>query len=212
MKLLHVAAVGLVFAALTLLPSAAAAPAGGTIVVVATGSVDALAGPAQWALGVKIQDDSAAKAMRTSAATMARVRSVLVRAGVPARELAVSTQLLTAEDEGEDPEHGAFVVEQTVSVTAASTVRAASLVERARAVGGNYFFGPDLTDARNDQLQRRALAAAVDAARLKGQALAAKAGTTLGPELDMETGFGYDGFDPTEGKIYATVAVEFAIY
>ena len=45
---------------------------------------------------------------------------------------------------------------------------------------------------------------------MKAQALAAKTGLVLGDVVDVETGFGYDGLDPNEGKVYATVAVVFS--
>ena len=76
-------------------------------------------------------------------------------------------------------------------------------------MGANYFLGPDLPDAQSDEIKSRALSAAVDAARVKAQALAAKTGLQLGDVVDVETGLGYDGLDPTEGKVYATVAVVF---
>jgi uncharacterized protein YggE len=67
------------------------------------------------------------------------------------------------------------------------------------------------------------LAAAVDEARAKGQALATKTGAALGPLLSIESrSYGYDGprywgpgsrvpFDPGENEVYASVVVTFAI-
>ena len=45
---------------------------------------------------------------------------------------------------------------------------------------------------------------------MKAQGLAAKTGLTLGDVIDLETGFGCNGLDLEEGKVYATVAVVFS--
>jgi uncharacterized protein YggE len=137
------------------------------------------------------------------------VRVALARAGVPEAELRVTTRLVSTEDEDPEGTQG-FVATKSVRVTA-SAQRAAMLIDKAAALGANYFLGPDLPDARSDEIKNRALSAAVDAARAKAEALAAKTGVALGPILDVETGFGYDGLDPAEGKVYSTVAVVFAV-
>ena len=209
MKLLHLAAVGLAIAALTALPAAAAPPDGRTIVVVANASVDVADQPGAWTIAVQTEDASARKAMSASRLAFARVRVALARAGVPEAELRVTTRLVSTEDEDSEEAQG-FVATKSVRVTA-SAQRAAMLIDKAAALGANYFLGPDLPDARSDEIKSRALSAAVDAARAKAEALAAKTGVALGPILDVETGFGYDGLDPTEGKVYSTVAVVFAV-
>jgi uncharacterized protein YggE len=176
-------------------------------VVVASASVDVLAQPAEWTVGVQVTDRSARKAMNASRVAIARVRVALASAGVPQAELRVATQLVTADEEDPDASQG-FVATKSVRLTAAAQ-RASLLIDKAAAVGANYFSGPDLSDAQSDENRSRALSAAVDAARVKAQALAAKTGLVLGDVVDVETGFGYDGLDPTEGKVYATVAVVF---
>ena len=208
MKTLNLAAAGLAVAALLALPAAAAPPNGRTIVVVATGSVDVLAQPAEWTVGVQVTNLSARKAMYASRVAIARVRAALSKAGVPQAELRVTTQLVTADEEDPDASQG-FIATKFVRLTAAAQ-RASLLIDKAASVGANYFYGPDLSDAQSDQHRSHALSAAVDAARMKAQALAAKTGLILGDVVDVETGFGYDGLDPSEGKVYATVAVVFS--
>jgi uncharacterized protein len=209
MKTLHVAAVGLAVAALTALPAAAAPPSGQTLVVVASASVDVLAQPAEWTVGVQVTDRSARKAMNAGRIAIARVRAAFAKAGVPGAELRVTTQLVTADEEDPDAAQG-FIATKAVHVTATAQ-RASLLIDKAAALGANYFLGPDLPDAQSDEIKSRALSAAVDAARVKAQALAAKTGLTLGDIVDVETGFGYDGLDPSEGKVYATIAVVFSV-
>jgi uncharacterized protein YggE len=204
---LPLAALALALTMITALPAAAAPPDGRTIVVVATGSVDVLAQPAEWTVGVQVTDQSARKAMNASRVAVARVRIALARAGVPQAELRVTTQLVTADEEDPDASQG-FVATKSMRLTAPAQ-RASLLIDKAEAVGANYFFGPDLSDAQSDEDRSGALSAAVDAARVKAQALAAKTGLVLGDVVDVETGFGYDGLDPNEGKVYATVAVVF---
>jgi uncharacterized protein YggE len=205
---LPVAALALGLTTLTALPAAAAPPSGQTLVVVASASVDVLAQPAEWTVGVQVADRSARKAMKASRVAIARVRAALAKAGVPGAELRVTTQLVTADEEDPDATQG-FIATKSLHVTA-SAQRASLLVDKAAALGANYFLGPDLPDAQSDEIKSRAVSAAVDAARVKALALAAKTGLTLGAIVDVETGFGYDGLDPTEGKVYATVAVVFS--
>jgi uncharacterized protein len=210
MRLVHVAAVGIVLAVLFALPAAGATQDQRSIVVVASGSVG-ITGPAQWTLGVEVKDDSARGAMKTSAATMARVRSALLRAGVPAAQLVVSSTV--GPDEQEEPgTFDAFLAERTVSVTIAGPGRAALLIDKATSAGANYVSGPELGDAQQADLNNEAIDAALDAARAKAEAVARKTGVTLGSVLAVEEGLGYDGFDRYSGKFYATVAVEFAVF
>jgi uncharacterized protein len=206
----HVVAAGIVAAVLFALPAAAATRDVRTIVVAASGSVSALSTPARWTVGVSVKDDSARAALRTSAATMARIRSALGRAGVPAAALTVSTQL-SPHVQDELGSFDAFVVTKTVELTIENPRRAALLIDKATRVGGNYVDGPSLAQAQSDDLIGRAVAVAVANARVKAEALARSMGATLGPILAVENGFTYDGLDPLEGEVYATVAVEFAV-
>jgi len=210
MKPLHIAAVALAVAALTALPASAASIGGRTIVVVATGSVD-VAQPAEWTLGVRMEDRSAGKAMSSARRVMTRVRAALVQAGVPAAQLAVSTTLFPAEQDDPDAAQK-FDATKTLGLAAAGAQRAALLIDRATAAGANFFADPILPEGESADVQQRAMSAAVDAARAKAQVLATKTGGTLGDVLDVETGFGYDGIDPSSGKAYATVAVVFEVF
>jgi uncharacterized protein YggE len=89
--------------------------------------------------------------------------------------------------------------------------RAALLMDKAAAAGGNYLDGPSLAAAQNNDLIARAVAVAMENARIKAEALARTMRARLGPVLAVENGFGYDGLDPLQGEVYATVAVEFAV-
>ncbi len=178
--------------------------------MVASGSVS-IDGPAQWTIGAEVKDDSARVAMRTSAATIARVRSALLRAGVPAAQLVV-VSTFGPEAKEEPGTFDAFVAERTVSLTIAGPQRAALLIDKATTAGANYVSGPDLSDAQQRELNNRAIDAAVDSARTKAEAVARKTGVTLGSVLAVEEGLGYDGFDRYSGAFYATVAVEFAVF
>ena len=210
MRFVHVAAVAIVLAVLFALPAASATQDQRTIVVVATGSVG-ITGPAQWTLGAEVKDDSARVAMRTSAATIARMRSALLRAGVPAAQLAVSTTV--GPDEQEEPgAFDGFVAERTVSLIISGPRRAALLIDKATTAGANYVSGPELSDAQQGDLNTQAIDAAVEAARAKAEKVARKTGVTLGSVLAVEEGFGFDGFDRYAGRFYATVAVEFAVF
>ena len=210
MRFWHVAALGVAATVLFAVPAAAATQDQRTIVVGATASISALSSPAQWKLGVKVEDGSARVATRTSSATMARIVSALEGAGVPAAQLSVSTSLAPNVDDLPGSFKG-FLATKTVRLTIGNPRRAAVLVDKVTRAGGNYVDGPSLADAQSDDLVSRAIAAAVDAARVKAQALAQKMGVTLGPIVAVEDGFAYDGLDPLSAEVYATVAVEFAV-
>jgi uncharacterized protein YggE len=141
---------------------------------------------------------------------MARIVSALEGAGVPAAELTVSTSL-APEVEDLPGSFKGFLATNTVQLAIGNARRAAALIDKVTRAGGNYVDGPSLPDSQKDELVSRAVAAAVDAARVKAEVLAQKMGVTLGPIVAVENGFAYDGFDPLSGEVYATVAVEFAV-
>lgn len=224
MKLLHVAALGLAVAMLGALPAAAATPDQRSITVAATGETNALAEPAEWTIGIKAEDVSARKAMRTSAATIARVQSALLAAGVGAGDLTVGLPSLFPTYQDQQGQVSNYVAVRTIHVTIANPQRAAGLIDKASAVGANYVLGPSFSDAKSDELYDRALSDALDAARAKARALAAKEGAVLGMVLSIDESrssqYGYSGpyyvnqrlpFNPEEGEVYATVTVTFAI-
>jgi uncharacterized protein YggE len=141
---------------------------------------------------------------------MARIVAALERAGVPATELTVQSSVVPDQQDALGSFDG-FIATKTVELTIANPARAARLIDKVTAAGGNYVDGPSLADTQNGDLVSRAVAAAVDAARVKAQALAQKMGATLGPIVAVEDGFAYDGLDPVSGEVYATVAVEFVV-
>jgi uncharacterized protein len=226
MKLLHVAALGLAVATLAALPAAAAAPEQRSITVAASGEANALAEPAEWTIGIRAEEVSARKAMRTSATTIARVRSALLAAGLSAGDLTVGLPSLFPNFQDRPGQVSAYVAVRTIKLTVRDPQRAAVLIDKASAVGANYVLGPSFSDAKSDELYDRALADALDAARAKARALAAKEGAVLGAVLSIDEsrssqyGYGYGGpyyvnqrlpFNPEEGEVYATVTVTFAI-
>ncbi len=226
MKLLHLAALGLVVAVLAALPAAAAAPDQRSVTVFATGEVNALAEPAEWTIGIRAEEESARKAMRTSAATIGRVKSALEAAGIAAGDLTIGGPSLVPVSREQPGEFSAFVARRTIRLTVSGPQRAAVLIDKSATVGANYVVGPSFSDAKSDELFHRALADALDAARAKAQALGAKEGAVLGTVLSIDESpsgyaYGYDGpqyfsnqripFNPEEGEVYATVKVTFAI-
>jgi uncharacterized protein YggE len=65
---------------------------------------------------------------------------------------------------------------------------AAALIDAAAEAGANQISGPGLSSSNADELYRKALAKAVDDARLRAEALAKAAGRSLGPITSMVEG------------------------
>ncbi len=73
-----------------------------------------------------------------------------------------------------------YSAHNSVSATIAQLARAGAVIDAAVAAGANQISGPSLVHGDTDGLYRRALAAAVDDAREKAEALASAANVSLG--------------------------------
>jgi uncharacterized protein len=116
----------------------------------------------------------------------------------------------------------------TVHATVRDLGKAGSIVDAAVAAGANQVYGPSLRVSDNRAQYRAAIEAALDDARARAQALAAKAGLTLGgPVAIVESGGGTPGplydramaeaggaevpIEPGVDEIAATLMVTYAI-
>src|SRR4029453_19064501 len=127
---------------------------------------------------------------------------------------------------------GLSVIGYTASSSVHATVRdigkAGSFVDAAVKAGANQVYGPSLRVSDNTAQYRAAVDAAMDDARARAQALATKAGVTLGgPGAIVESGGGYPvpmydramaagaeeavPIEPGVNQISATLTVTFAI-
>lgn len=183
------------------------------ITVVGTGSVTTKPDTAEWSFGVQTSAETAEAALGANSEAMKRVVDALRDAGVASDDLQteqVSVWPRTSDD-------GLTIVGYDASNTVRATIRdldrAGATVDAAVAAGANQVYGPSLTVSDADAQYRAAVDAAFDDARARAEAIAEKAGLTLGAPVAIVEGGGggavpYYGQAAMEGAAAADVAVE----
>jgi uncharacterized protein YggE len=207
---------------------AAAGTAGSAagITVVGTGSVTATPDTAEWSFGVQTSAETAEAALSANSEAMEQVVAALEEVGIAGDDLQteqVSVYPRTSDD-------GLSIVGYEASNTVRATIhdleRAGAIVDAAVAAGANQVYGPSLTVSDAEAQYREAVDAAFDDARERAEAIAEKAGVTLGaPVAIVESGGGagvpyYAGaeeavadvaIEPGTQDVGASLTVTFAI-
>jgi uncharacterized protein YggE len=190
MKLAHIAvlaAIGLAVAAYAgvFQPSradsaSAADTSPGGITVIGAGSSSVTPNRAGFTFGTVSQGSTAAAALTASSQSAARIVDALRKAGVAKADIQTSEVSLSPRMD----ENGTAVVGYTATNSVTATLRkiadAGSVVDAAVGAGANQVYGPNLVASDQDAAYRKALEAAVAAARTKAEALAATAHVSLG--------------------------------
>jgi uncharacterized protein len=199
------------------------------ITVVGSGTARAVPDVADWSFGVQSDAETASAALEAASEGTRRIIAALRDEGIAKEDLRteqVSLYPRTTDD-------GRAVIGYSASSTVHATVRdlgkAGSIVDAAVEAGANQVYGPSLRVSDNRAQYRMAIEAALDDARARAEALAAKAGVTLGgPVAIVESGGGgtpgplYDRamaeagggqvpIEPGVDEIAATLTVTFAI-
>jgi uncharacterized protein YggE len=198
------------------------------ITVVGSGTARTVPDVADWSFGVQSDADTASAALKAAADATKRIVNALRNAGIAKEDLRteqVSLYPRTTDD-------GRAVIGYTASSTVHATVKdlgkAGSVVDAAVEAGANQIYGPTLRVSDSRAQYRAAADAAFDDARAHAEALAAKAGVTLGgPIAIVESGGSPPVFaegerlaadaaqgvpiEPGTQEIGATLTVTFAI-
>ena len=199
------------------------------ITVVGAGTARAVPDVADWSFGVQSDAETASAALKAASEATRRIIGALRDEGIAKEDLRteqVSLYPRTTDD-------GRAVIGYSASSTVHATVRdlgkAGSIVDAAVEAGANQIYGPSLRVSDNRAQYRAAIEAALDDARARAQALATKAGVTLGgPVAIVESGGGgtpgpvYDRglseaggaevpIEPGVDEIAATLTVTYAI-
>jgi uncharacterized protein len=198
------------------------------ITVVGSGTARAVPDVADWSFGVQSDSETASAALKAASEATRRIIGALRDEGIAKDDLRteqVSLYPRTSDD-------GRAVIGYSASSTVHATVRdlgkAGSIVDAAVEAGANQIYGPSLRVSDNRAQYRAAIEAALDDARARAQALAAKAGVTLGgPVAIVESGGGTPGpvydrgmaqaggaevpIEPGVDEIAATLTVTYAI-
>jgi uncharacterized protein YggE len=205
---------------------------GGTlpgITVIGSGTAKAVPDVADWSFGVQADASTARAALAEAAKETRQIVGALRDAGVAKEDLRTEQVSLYPRTSGD----GLSVIGYSASSSVAATVRklstAGSVVDAAVGAGANQVSGPNLRVSDNHAQYRSAVDAAMDDARARAQALADKAGVTLGgPIAIVENGGGYPTpmygaydraaaaestvpIEPGVDQISATLTVTFAI-
>ena len=198
------------------------------ITVVGSGTARAVPDVADWSFGVQSDEETASAALKAASEATRRIIGALRDEGIAKEDLRteqVSLYPRTTDD-------GRAVIGYSASSSVHATVRdlgrAGSIVDAAVEAGANQIYGPSLRVSDNRAQYRAAIEAALDDARARAQALAAKAGVTLGgPVAIVESGGGTPGpvydrgmaqaggaevpIEPGVDEIAATLTVTYAI-
>jgi len=165
------------------------------ITVVGTGSLKSIPDVSEWSFGVHSRAETADGALRENAAATRRLLAALKRAGVAKTDLRTEHVSLWP-----DMTEGGTVVGYAASNSVHAIVRkmakAGKIVDAAVAAGANEVWGPTFSVSEERASFDEAAAAAFDDARGKAEALAAKAGVSLGRPISIvEAGGGGPMFD-----------------
>jgi uncharacterized protein YggE len=182
------------------------------ITVTGTGSAKAVPDVAEWSFGVRSEAESAAAAMQANAAASKRLIGALKDAGIKDEDLRTESVSLYPQQD----ELGRSITGYTASNTVHATMpisKAGAIIDRAVAAGANEIYGPNLRVSDSDAQYAQAVDEAFDDARARAEAVARKAGVSLGRPIAIVEGGGGGGPIPYYGRAAlaegaADVAVE----
>lgn len=197
------------------------------ITVVGAGTARAVPDLADWSFGVQADADTASEALSEAGSATRRIAEALRHAGVAKEDLQTEQVSLYPRTSNDGMSVIGYSASSSVHATVRELGKAGAVVDAAVSAGANQVSGPALRVSDSRAQYRAAADAAMDDARARAQALAAKAGVTLGaPVAIVESGGGYanpvyDGvraaaesavpIEPGVNEISATLTVTFAI-
>ena len=172
-------------------PAQSGAVAGNGITVVGTGTADVVPDIADWSFGVHSQAATASDALSANASAMKNVIDALRNAGISKDDLRTDQVSLYPET----ADNGRTVTGYSASSTVTATVRdlgnAGRVVDAAVGAGATDVYGPNLRPSDTDAQYREAVDQAFDDARARAEAIASKAGVSLGDPVAIVEGGGY---------------------
>ncbi|WP_136645885.1 SIMPL domain-containing protein [Tabrizicola sp. YIM 78059] len=172
-------------------PGAAEEAKAPRIVVTATGTVEVAPDMATLTIGVTTQGDTAAAALAANSASVEAVMARLAATGVEARDMQTSNLSLYPNwsgTEGMAPTIANYVASNQVTIRIRKLDALGAILDAAVADGANTLNGLAFGLADPDPLLDEARKKAVAAARARAELLAAAAGVTLGPIVQISEG------------------------
>jgi uncharacterized protein len=203
-------------------------PVGGTlpgITVIGSGSAKAVPDVSDWSFGVQSDADTASAALRDASRAANRIVAALRHAGIAKDDLQTEQVSLYPRMTNDGRAVIGYSASSSVHATVRHIEKAGSVVDAAVRAGANQVSGPALSVSDSKAQYRAAADAALDDARSRAEAIAAKAGVTLGaPVAIVESGGGTPGpvydraaldaevqIEPGTQEVSATLTVTYAI-
>jgi hypothetical protein len=198
------------------------------ITVVGTGTADVVPDVADWSFGVRSQGATASAALEANASAMKAVLGALKDAGISKEDLQTTEVSLYPETADDGRTVTGYSASSTVTATVRNLGDAGKVVDAAVRAGANDVYGPNLHPSDTDPQYREAVDKAFDDARAHAEAIAAKAGVSLGAPVAIVEGGGsvpgpYTAYDrataaaevapvePGTQQVSASLTVTFAI-
>jgi uncharacterized protein YggE len=161
------------------------------ITVVGTGTADVVPDAADWSFGVRSEAPTASAALSENASTMKDVIDALQKAGVAKDDIRTDQVSLYPQMSNDGRTVTGYSASNTVTATVRDVGNAGRVVDAAVSAGANNVYGPNLRPSNTDGAYREAVGEAFDDARAHAQAIAAKAGVSLGAPVAVVEGGGY---------------------
>jgi hypothetical protein len=167
------------------------AMSGNGITVVGTGSADVVPDVADWSFGVHSQAATASGALSANASAMKDVLAALENAGISKEDVQTTDVSLYPETADDGRTVTGYSASSTVSATVRKLGDAGKVVDAAVRAGATDVYGPNLHPSDTDEAYGEAVDKAFDDARAHAEAIAAKAGVSLGAPIAIVEGGGY---------------------
>lgn len=161
------------------------------ITVVGTGTADVVPDVADWQFGVASQAATAEAALSANASAMKAVVDALRNAGVGKDDIQTAEVSLYPQTSNDGMTITGYSASNTVTATVRDLGDAGRVVDAAVKAGANNVYGPNLRPSDTNGAYREAVDKAFDDARAHAEAIAAKAGVTLGAPVSISEGGGY---------------------
>ena len=197
------------------------------ITVVGTGVAHAVPDVAEWSFGVQTEADTAAEALDAAADATQAIIDALRAAGIAREDLRTEQVSLYPQTTDDGRSVTGYSASSSVHATVRDLSKAGDVVDTAVAAGANTVYGPSLRVSDSRAQYEAAAAEAIDDARARAEALADKAGVTLGAPVAivesggaptpmyeraaMDAAGGSVAIEPGVDEITATLTVTFSI-
>lgn len=168
-------------------------PAEAQPVITTTGTATVHADPdtADVSMGISVEGADAAECQNRAADVVDAVMAALIASGLTTENVTTANLNLypVYDYSTESPAVGGYRLEVSVNVIGVEVGRVGEVVSAATGAGANQVWGVTYYTSRFDELYREALLGALDAARVKAEAIAGHEGLAVGGAQSVTEGY-----------------------